>query len=239
MRGSMVRSSLLLALLLAACGGSQADPVPPDESGPKSDGGRQSSGVSVEAEIGAMNEAEVLESFRQSQSGLMSCFQQGSSRVRFLGGKVRFHLRVDQAGKAKSAHLMSSTLGDRETERCMLGVVRGRAWPAPKGGKEGIAETEFEFEPATDVRPPIEWDPADAGKNVGAAKAAIDRCRREAGAGALTATLYVDTDGSVLSVGVSGEDAATEDAASCVVSALSEVKLSSPGSYPAKLTLGR
>lgn len=227
------------ALLLAACGASQTEPVPATDSGPKSDGDKPSSGIAVEAEIGAMNEGAVLDTFRKSQSALMSCFQKGAGRVRFLGGKVRFHLRIDQSGKAKSAHLMQSTLGDRETESCMLGVLRGQGWPSPQGGKEGIAETEFDFEPATDVRAPIEWDPADAGKNVAKAKAALEQCRRDANAGPITATLYVDTDGSVLSVGVSGENAATEEAASCVVSALSAVKLSSPGSYPAKLTLGR
>lgn len=228
----------LFALLLAACGSTQTETVTPEESGPKSDGGKRPSGVAVEAEIGAMNEAEVLDTFKKSQSELMGCFQQGAGRVRFLGGKVRFRLRVDQSGRAKSAHLLQSTLGDRDTESCMLGVVRGRTWPSPQGGKEGIAETEFDFEAASDVRAPVEWDPADAGKNVGKAKAAIDKCRREASAGALSATLYVDTDGSVMAVGVSGEDAATEEAASCVVSALREIKFNSPGSYAAKMTLG-
>src|SRR5690606_18164571 len=156
--------------------------------------------------------------FESSQGGLMKCFQSGAGRVRFLGGKVRFHLRVDQGGGVKSAHLLASTLGDRTTEDCMLGVVRGKSWPAPQGGREGIAETEFAFDPASDVRPPVDWDPADAGKNVPSAKAALGKCRREASAGPLQATVYVDTDGSVMAVGVSGESAATEEAAACVVS---------------------
>lgn len=226
-----------VALFLAACGSTQPESVVPEESGPKSDGEKRSSGVAVEAEIGAMNEAQVLDTFKKSQSELMGCFQKGAGRIRFLGGRVRFQMRVDQSGKAKSAHLMSSTLGDRDTESCMLGVVRGRTWPSPEGGKEGIAETEFEFEAASDVRAPVEWDPADAGKNVGKAKAAIDKCRQDASAGAISATLYVDTDGSVMSVGVSGENAATEGAASCVVSSLKEIKFNSPGSYAAKMTL--
>ncbi len=226
-----------LALLLAACGSSKPETETPEESGPKSDGGPRKSSLAVEAEIGAMNESDVLATFQKAQGALMGCFEKGAGRVRFLGGKVRFHLRVDESGGVKSAHLQQSSLGDRDTEECMLKVVRGKTWPAPQGGKEGIAETEFAFDPASDVRAPVEWDPADAGKNVGAARSALAKCRRSASAGPLVATVYVETDGSVMAVGLSGEDARTEEAASCVVSSLKEVKFNSPGSYAAKMTL--
>ena len=228
-----------LALFLVACGASQPqDTAAPEESGPKSDGGSKSSTLNVQADIGAMNESEVLSTFQKAQGSLMGCFEKGSGRVRFLGGKVRFHIRVDQSGSVKSAHLEDSTLGDRETESCMLGVVRSKTWPSPQGGREGIAETEFAFDPASDVRAPVDWAPEDAGKNVRSARSALAKCARTAGAGTVKATLYVETDGSVMAVGVSGENAATEEAASCVVSALKEVKFNSPGSYAAKMTLG-
>ncbi len=234
----MVLRTLVAASLLAACSGSTPDTTAPDSEGaPDASGAKQSKGIAIESDIGAMNESEVLATFEKSQGALMSCFQSGAGRLRFLGGKVRFHLRVDQSGAVKSAHLLASTLGDRQTEDCMLGVVRGKSWPAPQGGREGIAETEFAFDPSSDVREPVDWDPADAGKNVPSAKAALGKCRKQASAGAITATLYVDTDGSVMAVGVSGESAATEEAASCVVAAIQAIKFNSPGSYAAKMTL--
>ncbi len=234
----MLRLHPALVLTLLACGSSTPGPTDPGPDTPDDGAGRRASGVTMDADIGALNESQVLQTFQKSQGELMRCFEKGAGRVPFIGGRVRFHLRVDRGGGVKSAHLKDSTLGDRGTEECMLGVVRQKSWPAPQGGKEGIAETEFTFDPSNDVRSPVAWSAADAGKSVSAALAAVSKCRESAGAGPLKATVYVETDGSVLSVGVAGEGAQTEEAAPCVVSALKEVKFNSPGSYAAKMTLG-
>jgi hypothetical protein len=185
-----------------------------------------------------MKEYEVTSTFQHAQSKLMRCYEKGTQRIAYLGGKVRFSVRVDENGKPKSVHLMESTLGDRETERCMIDILRGAGWPSPKGGKEGRAESGFALEPDGDVREPVAWSESDLGKNLNAAKDALSKCKASAGAGSLKATLYIDTDGHVESAGVSGSDPATEQAADCVVSSLKGITFSSPGSYAAKVSVG-
>lgn len=238
---SFVRTVVIVIALAAAaaCSSSSSpEPATQDDSASSTEAGpSRSSGIGVEADVGALNKEEVLKAFDASKGGLMGCFEKGTRRVPFLGGRVKFHVRVDTGGAAKSAHLEESELGDRTTEDCMLGVLRARSWPAPQGGREGVAQTEFTFDPSGDVRAPHDWDASDAGKNVAAARAALGRCRRSASAGPIAATLYVETDGSVLSVGVSGADPQTEEAAACVVDALKAVKFNSPGSYAAKLRI--
>ncbi len=191
----------------------------------------------MEAEVGAMNESEVTSTFQRAQAKLVHCYEKGTQRVPFLGGKVRFAVRVDENGKAKTVHLSESTLGDRETERCMIDILKTTSWPSPKGGKEGRAESGFALDPDGDVRLPVSWSESDLGKNAGAVRDAIAKCKSSAGAGAIKATFYVDTNGRAQTVGVSGSEPATEQAAECIVDALKAIHFSAPGSYAAKVSI--
>ena len=119
----------------------------------------------------------------------------------------------------------------------MLGVLKKQTWPKPQGGKEGTADTNYSFDPGDEERPPVPWSEASMGDAYKKARGALSKCRSGAGAGAMKATLYVDTDGKALGVGVSGADAQSEDAASCVIDVLKGVKFASPGSYAAKVTI--
>ncbi|NUP05702.1 MAG: hypothetical protein HOW73_06535 [Polyangiaceae bacterium] len=234
--GFNLACGLALGLALVACGSSTPEATEPTSDTASDGGGRGSSGLGIEAEIGALNERDVMRAFNGSVDGMMKCFQRGIDRTPFLGGVVRIAVRVPAEGKVR-AYMKSSTLGDRETEACMLGVVQNRDWPAPVGGKEGLAENEFTFDPQEGTREPVAWSSGDAGKNVDKAIDTLRGCRHTAKSGRLSATLYVETDGSVKSVGVSGEDANVEQAADCVVRAMKDMKFNSPGSFAAKLTL--
>lgn len=224
-------------LLTAACGASPSDSAKSPDGEAASDPKRRGAGnqLSVEAEIGAMNEAQVNEGFNKASPRMLECL--GKSGVPAASGVVRVVVHVDGSGSAVKSFLKKSTVGDRSAEDCILGVVRARSWPTPVGGKIGIAESELSFEPPSGVRAPIDWSEADAGKNIGAARDVLSSCRAKAGSGPLSATVIVETDGSVVSVGVAGEDDASEKAAPCVVAGLKAVKLNSPGSFAAKLTL--
>lgn len=208
----------------------------PSEAAGPGESARRGHGIDTSSEVGALDEGQVKSAFNGSVNALTKCFEKGTERVPFLSGSIRISVRVPASGKAH-AFMKSSTLGSREAERCMLDAVEARSWPAPVGGKVGIAENEFTFDPAEGVRQAVSWSPSDAGKNVEKAVAALSSCRQKAGgAGKLSATLYVETDGSVKSVGVAGDDPSAESAADCVVSAMRDIKLSSPGSFAAKVT---
>ena len=78
-----------------------------------------------------------------------------------MGGAVTFFIAVNLDGTVKDAHLEQSTLGDRETEKCLIDVLRGQKWPRPIGGKVGEARNSMDLDPPDDVRPPIDWSPAE------------------------------------------------------------------------------
>ena len=221
--------------LFIACSGSEGTTVEnADGATSRPSKGQNGPTLSVEADVGAMNESRVGEAFRSAADGMLACL--GKSKVPAVSGIVRVMVHVDLSGKAVKTFLKKSTLGDRRTEECMLGVIRGRSWPAPVGGKIGYAENEFAFEAAPGIRPPLNWSEGDAGKNLGAAKAVLAECGSSGSP--LSATVIVDTEGNISSVGVA-EDEAGEAAAQCVVNGLTSIKLNSPGSFPAKLSFGR
>jgi hypothetical protein len=227
---------LVLSLALgfsAACGGSEPPAKAPE---PQAEPTRHGDGPSlgVTGEIGALDEDKVTQAFQDSVKDLQSCLAKGAKRVEFLGGSVAFFVKIDQHGKIAHAHLEQSSLGDRETEKCMLGALSNHSWPAPLGGEMGIARKGFDFDPPNDVRPPIEWPAERASSALKARSSAIQKCKGSA-SGSFHATLYVDTSGAVLAAGVAPPDEQGEGAVDCLVGVLKETRFPSPGSWPAKV----
>lgn len=222
---------------LAGCGGEVTQNKPPETGGSGTQTSGGNGGANFEAEIGALDQDKVNSTLERAQGKLSACFHDGVRRIPFMGGEIRFALRIAQGGTATVAYLKESTLGDREVESCMLGALRGATWPSPVGGKEGLAEGGFSFDPSADERPPVELDPDRLGKELPKAKQALATCRASQGAGPLKATMYIDTDGKPLAVGVSSADPKGEAAATCVVDALRGMSFPSPGSYAGKVSL--
>jgi hypothetical protein len=187
------------------------------------------------SEIGGLNEDQVDATFDKALRGIKKCLDQGAKRVEFLGGGVAFFVKIDLDGKAVHTHLERSTLGDRATEKCMLNALRSRDWPKPVGGEIGLARKSYDFDPPNDVRPPTEWSSEEAGPGLDKINGKLDECKD--GKGGFEATLYVDTDGNVLSAGATPPDEEGEKSVDCIVDALKGGTFPSPGSWPAKVTL--
>lgn len=190
--------------------------------------------LAVSSEIGGLDEDKVNAAFESSLSGLERCLHQGSSRVEFLGGSVSFFVKIDTSGKVDGAYLEKSTLGDRDTEKCMLGALRAKKWPKPVGGEHGLARKSFDFDPPNDVRPPADYDQEHLNKALGKISDKVASCKN--GKGSYEATIYVATDGSVLSAGVTPPDESGEESVDCLVETLKSAAFPSPGSWPAKVT---
>ncbi len=236
MKSRLATSLLAAALGAAAC---SAPPPPPVED-PSNDGPAPTTKrvvPTIESEVGALDQKKVAAVFEGAGESLKDCYARGVGRVAFMAGEIRLAVRVAEDGSAKHTFVKDSSLGDRVTESCMLRVLAKLSWPRPQGGKEGNADTTFTFDPGEEERPPVEWTEARLGDAYNKGKAGLARCRSSAGAGPMKATLYVDTEGKAMAVGVSGADAKSEDAASCVVDLLMGLKYASPGSWAAKVTI--
>lgn len=233
-RASLLASLLLpttLCLALACDDG--APPAKTADDQPQTDE-RRGGGPSVSSEIGGLDEEKVNAAFESSLTGLERCLHQGASRVEFLGGSVAFFVKIDVQGKVDGAYLEKSTLGDRDTEKCMLGALRSKKWPKPVGGEHGLARKSFDFDPPNDVRPPADYDQDHLGKALDKISNKVASCK--SAKGSYEATIYVATDGSVLSAGVTPPNEDGEESVDCLVSTLKGASFPSPGSWPAKVT---
>ena len=232
----MVSACLIVGASLIACGGGdQKRPKAADEKAVQEESGNEASGVSVSSEIGGLNQEAVNKVFTKASTALQACLDAGAKRVEFLGGDVGFVVKIGQDGHVSHAHLEASTIGDRTTEVCMLDVLKSRTWPKPVGGETGIAQKPISFDmPNTEVRPATDWSVDSIEEALGELHAKLGECK--GGRGSFSVTMYVDTDGSVLSAGIAHAEDSGESAADCLLGVVKAATYPSPGSWPAKVT---
>jgi hypothetical protein len=230
-----MKTTTLLALLgaiVAGCSSSTPRPRPVvAQAAPIVEEKIDTGPTYMESEIGGMNWDAMDDAFAALQAPLERCLEDGVSRVSELGGHFKLSLRIDKRGATRWVYLSESTLGDRDTEKCVLDLARSKKWPKPLGG-EGLAEKSFDIDPRAE---PISWEEKKVRRALSHAHGEIARCRKGI-PGSFVATAYVRPDGRVLSAGVATPSERGEEAADCVVDAIRKLRFGSPGSRAAKVS---
>jgi hypothetical protein len=232
--------TLMLAVVAAsACGGAPPkEPEAPAAAEEKQQNARPSKGgPSVSQELGEIDPKEADQAFARVQSKFQACQKAGMKRVGPLAGDVKFFVRIGPDGHAKYVVLEDSTLGDVETERCMVDAVNGAQWPVPRGGQEAEARKGYGFD-AGDEREPAMWGPDKVQAAVAKQDSELKKCTAGV-TGSFKVTVYVEPekkDGKVLSVGVAPPNKEAQGKVNCIVDAVKGMKLPSPGGYLAKAT---
>lgn len=183
-----------------------------------------------EGEIGGMDEFAVEGRFKSLMRPISRCFETGSERVEQLGGSFTVAFRVDKKGATRWAYMKASTLGDRDTESCILDIVRAEAWPKPLSG-EGLAEKTIEIEPS---KAPHALDDKRVRAAVSAAKKRTEACRKGI-RGAFFATVYLEPNGRARTAGVATPDEKGDAVADCITSEIKKLKFIATGKV-AKVT---
>jgi hypothetical protein len=240
MRFELKTSLLGLVLaLVAACGGSK----PPEAEAPALDHAQtshskpHSGGPSVSQELGSIDPQDADRVFQSVQGQFQTCQKTGMKRVGPLAGDVTFFVRIGSDGKAKYVVLEDSTLGDIETESCMMHAVERAHWPVPRGGNEAEARKGYGFD-AGDERAPTVWGADKIEAAIAKHQKELQNCT--AGVkGSFKVTLYVEAekkDGKAIAVGVAAPNSEAQAKAACIVDVVKSMKLPSPGGYLAKST---
>jgi hypothetical protein len=230
-------ASVGIGLLLAACGGGSAGSGPP--SAPRSAPAEVAPAepnreVAASAEIGALDEHAAEESFRASLEGLQACVSDGVERVEFMGGSIEFAVKVDAQQRASRVWAAESSLGERATEKCMFEALRAVTWPAPQGGRYGIARSSFEFEPRKGAPRPAAWDAGRVSEVIEDLHETLSEC----GGGQvrdMLITLYIGADGHALAGGAAYDEASDDGEVDCVVEALLAKRYPRPERTPTKV----
>lgn len=190
--------ALSLLAVVVACGGTPAElPKVEDPSSQQTGGSARKSGPTpqVSQELGSIDPKKVEQTFAGLQQGaLEGCHKQGRERTDVLSGDVKVFLRIDGSGKVRYGYFEDSTLGDRETEKCILSELGRASWPKPEGG-EAEVRSGFGWGPG-DERAPSSWssdkvlqslaESKDVKKNVASCKSGVK--------GDFKVTAYVEHD---------------------------------------------
>lgn len=224
--------TVLLALACSATGTPPPAPLPPPPLAPALPPPRPSMGAS--AELGGLDERAAEQSFRDSLEGLEACIQDGVQRLEFIGGSIEFAVKVDATSHPADVWAADSTLGERETEKCMFNALRSVSWPAPQGGLFGIARNSFDFRPRRGVKVPAVWDAGRVARVLARLDGRISECRGER-AEPLLITLYIGEGGRALGGGAASEGPVDERAVDCIVEALLAADYPAPEQSPTKV----
>ncbi len=237
-RASFARFTALCALASTAvsCGGSARHAAPKAQAtASPAPTLKRKKPLAVSGQLGSLDQGKVDQTFNHLMPRFGDCLAQASSRVEFIGGHVKFFVRISTDGSTKWAYLSESTLGDRDAERCMLGIARDTQWPPPLEG-EGQAQKSFDFDPSPDVRDAVPWGSDRVARALSSARSKLGQCSHGA-PGRYRATVYVQTNGSALAAGVTPPDERGEGTAvDCMVGILKGLHFPSPGSWPAKVS---
>jgi hypothetical protein len=235
----MKRATLLFPLACAACGGGQ-EPPKTDNDVPKTPEASTAPKLNVQSEFGVVDERAVAKIVSSIMPQLQRCQTQSLTRIEFLSGDFRFYLRLGADGRVKWSYLEDSSLGDRETEKCILDVLGAQQWPKPEGGPQAEvrSSSSFGFDPPPNARQPSFWPSDKISATLGKHAKDIEKCTSGVSA-KFTVTAYVEPagkEGKVLAVGVATTSQEGADKIDCLVDVIKKMKMPSPGSWAAKVT---
>jgi hypothetical protein len=221
----------LLTLMLLACSSATSKKAKTVEVEVSDDSKPERPRQRIEQQIGGLNHEAVSGKFNAMQREVQRCIEEGMGRLKGLGGVFTVSIRVKLDGRLRHAFMKESTLGDRQTERCILDAAMSRTWPKPKGG-EGEAEHTYAADAVVDVH---SWDGKRMRGAMGTIMKKVWKCVSGV-RGRWTATVYLRHDGQVVSAGVAPPSAGAEAKSDCVVDVLESFRFGPQRSKVTKVT---
>ena len=98
--------------------------------------------------VGGLAREVIARVIQEHQSEIKYCYEVQLNRSPSLAGKVTVLFTIDGAGTVSDAQVSETTLGNADTERCMLSKIRRWKFPEPAGN--GLVKVNFPwiFKPA-------------------------------------------------------------------------------------------
>jgi hypothetical protein len=219
----MSRLPLAFALALTgACATTAPAPPPTPASAPWSSpappADPDADGLQLTGEQGFLSQGDAEAAIQARWSELVHCYEEAGSARDFAGGPVKLRFFVDVQGRVADVHVLESRLGSFDVERCLVRIGRTIAFPRPQGGMQTSFEYSLEFR-SSGVQPVVDLPDGALDQALAASLAEVTaRCGPIVGE--VTATIYVDPLGTVLSVGLASSGPLPEELATCLAHSL-------------------
>lgn len=203
-----------------------------------------SSDLETEGLLGTLTQDAIRRGIAGQRNRFHRCISEGAERLDVMGGQMILSFRVATDGSVRWVYPSESTMGRRDTERCLLEAAAGCRFGRPRGG-----EVEFDWPLEVgvpeNVRPATAWDARRVEDVVTGHSRALQTCLLRLGSAAVApggepvttqVTAYVGPGGEVLSAGAASGELLPTEVLDCVSEEVSAWSLPDPGSYPAKVS---
>jgi hypothetical protein len=194
--------------------------------------------LQVQGTLGTLADEEVSGPFQRRWDDITNCYQQAQAKLWYLGGKIEVHVKVGKTGEPKTAYVSSSTFGNWDAERCVVGIARQLTFSKPHGGSEAEFSYPIEFRSRSAI---VTWDEARVAPSLVRHKSDVAQCKVKSQnrlPQALTMTLYVAPGGKVTSTGFAADAPVDDQLAACLVAKTRGWRLDDPLGKIAKATVG-
>jgi hypothetical protein len=186
-----------------------------EASGEAPDSGR----LAMLAQEGSLDQDDAEAAIKQHWNRMVRCYDQAGDARDFAGGPVTLRWQVGGDGRPTSVHVLTSSLGSFEVERCLTEIAAGVRFPRPQGHGKASVEYSLEFRSTGEV-PVVELGDEVMSAALPAVLGRLASECHELGVDEVTATLYIDRKGTVRSIGFGSRRAFPADSAACVARTL-------------------
>lgn len=197
----------------------------------------------MQGQLGQLNDEEMQSPFKERWTQIIGCYQSAKTRGKlwYLGGTVELKFRVGADGAPKTVHIVSSNVGNWDTERCVLQIARGITFARPHGGAEAEFTYPIEFRARAQV---LEWEGERVLPLLRKPKSKplkdMAECKKQL-AGVrpppMSMTLYVAPGGKVTSAGFSADAEINDAWAGCLADKSRQWRLDDPMGRIARATV--
>jgi TonB family protein len=187
--------------------------------------------MSVSNEMGVLETADVEDSLQARFDDVRACYERAGKAREYAGGRVLLHFIVDGMGHAEDVWVVESSLGNYDVERCLVGVGRSVAFPAPSGHKSTTFDYPVEFRSTREMAV-LDIDGLKIDHDLATFLPQLATCGRIAKE-PVNAIMYIEPTGFPGSVGLAAGGALDEAAGECAVRTMQKWKMSA--SLPGKM----
>jgi len=185
----------------------------------------------LDNEMGVLETADVEDTLQARFDDVRACYERAGKARDYAGGRVMLHFLVDGTGHAEDVWVVESSLGNYDVERCLVGVGRSVAFPAPSGHKGTTFDYPVEFRSTREMAV-LDIDGLKIDHDLATFLPQLATCGRIAKE-PVNAIMYIDPTGFPGSVGLAAGRALDEAAGECAVRTIQRWKMSA--SLPGKM----
>ena len=95
-------------------------------------------GLAMAAQVGSLDQDDAEAAIKQHWNRMVRCYDQAGDARDFAGGPVTLRWSVGTDGRPAGVHVLASSLGSFEVERCLTEIGRRRSLPPPPRQRQGL-----------------------------------------------------------------------------------------------------